>query len=406
MKLFWLILFSAPIQISLAQDYTLKVDYLYDYVFKSSEGLTAVNQGELSGYIDSEGKVVIPIIYNHTGHFIDGYATVSKNGVYFIIDKTGKQVSIDYERAYRAGDVDDPDKEIHVKKNGEWALLDSQMNVLIPFDSADAQDTIKDSNYSDDSVNTDGTKTPTNEELNPILFDAIYSLGEYFYCTKHDSAAFFSLTGKQLTPFKYSAYLFSDFVDGYTVAISKTGSPREVLNSKLEVVHDKNRYYEHIHGSLFITKESKGSSGVFDIETNEWKIKSDTLQLFVLDDNHLEFGTPSYHRGLMDLNGQIIIPAGRYSFSKLQNAAIVKLGMYRGFHIYESGFNSPIIYDQIHVSNDGQYVTATSDRICTVYNLDGEIIGEGFATGHHAQIYERRMPVKNDKDKWGVIQFK
>jgi len=44
------------------------------------------------GYIDINGKEVIPCIYESAENFSNGKASVTKDGVSFCIDKTGKTV--------------------------------------------------------------------------------------------------------------------------------------------------------------------------------------------------------------------------------------------------------------------------------------------------------------------------
>ena len=67
----------------------------YDEARGFSEGLAAVCKQGLWGYIDREGKLVIPCQFKKAGSFSDGYAVVDKSGTglpsdYGYIDKTGK----------------------------------------------------------------------------------------------------------------------------------------------------------------------------------------------------------------------------------------------------------------------------------------------------------------------------
>lgn len=73
-----------------------------------SEGLAAVQNSEAKfGYIDRDGNLVIPMVYNSTLPFKNGYAIVSKNiddnAVYYVIDQKGDEVlkiKNDYYSAY------------------------------------------------------------------------------------------------------------------------------------------------------------------------------------------------------------------------------------------------------------------------------------------------------------------
>ncbi len=66
-----------------------------------TEGLAVVSKGEKKGYVDSLGRVVIPIVYDWTCGFRNGLAWVKKNGRYGFIDKQNRVViPIQYENAH------------------------------------------------------------------------------------------------------------------------------------------------------------------------------------------------------------------------------------------------------------------------------------------------------------------
>jgi hypothetical protein len=44
------------------------------------------------GFIDKTGKIVIPLIYDNTFEFKEGYGPVGIKNKYGYIDKTGKQI--------------------------------------------------------------------------------------------------------------------------------------------------------------------------------------------------------------------------------------------------------------------------------------------------------------------------
>jgi hypothetical protein len=57
-----------------------------------SEGLACVMQGGKYGYINKSGEVVIPFDFDKAQSFKNGVARVSRNGVWYSIDKTGSGV--------------------------------------------------------------------------------------------------------------------------------------------------------------------------------------------------------------------------------------------------------------------------------------------------------------------------
>ncbi len=61
-----------------------------------NEGLLAVHQGELWGFVDMAGNEVIPLQYQEVRRFSEGVAGVMKDGFWGFIDKTGNVV-IDFD---------------------------------------------------------------------------------------------------------------------------------------------------------------------------------------------------------------------------------------------------------------------------------------------------------------------
>ena len=70
------------------------------------EGLATYTQKGRFGYVDKNGKLVIPIQYDSAEPFAHGRAIVSKRGSYGIINKRGKAVVplfYDYAEGYQEG---------------------------------------------------------------------------------------------------------------------------------------------------------------------------------------------------------------------------------------------------------------------------------------------------------------
>ena len=63
----------------------------YDKVRIFSEGLAGVKLNGLWGVIDKEGEAVVPIKYDLIGGFRDGLAQVELNGKWGVIDKEGNE---------------------------------------------------------------------------------------------------------------------------------------------------------------------------------------------------------------------------------------------------------------------------------------------------------------------------
>lgn len=99
-----------------------------------SEGLAAVVKNEKYGFIDTEGKVVIPLDYDWVSDFSEGLAVVRINERYGAIDKTGKVViPVKYGSL---GDFNEgfafaayPSQDMDYK----YGLIDKNNKEVIPF---------------------------------------------------------------------------------------------------------------------------------------------------------------------------------------------------------------------------------------------------------------------------------
>jgi hypothetical protein len=64
----------------------------YDYAFPFAEGLGGVMIGAKGGYIDLQGNIQIPLLYDRLGIFANGASLVEQNGIQFYIDNKGNCV--------------------------------------------------------------------------------------------------------------------------------------------------------------------------------------------------------------------------------------------------------------------------------------------------------------------------
>lgn len=99
-----------------------------------SEGLTAVAKNEKYGFINTKGEVVIPLEYDWVNNFSEGLAVVSRNGQYGAIDKTGKVViPIEYDWL---GDFNEGFASAGIAPENEaskYGLIDKNNKEVIPF---------------------------------------------------------------------------------------------------------------------------------------------------------------------------------------------------------------------------------------------------------------------------------
>ena len=103
----------------------LILDFLCDF----SEGLLAVRRGEMWGFIDMDGREVIPCQYEDVFAYHEGLARVMKNNFFGFIDKSGREV---IPCIYCDAGVFS-EGLAWVKKEGKCGFLDKTGKVVIPF---------------------------------------------------------------------------------------------------------------------------------------------------------------------------------------------------------------------------------------------------------------------------------
>lgn len=115
------------------------IPFVYSSAEDFSEGLAAVGKGEYEsskhGFIDKSGKTVIPLIYDAASSFSEGLATVRKGnqdtGKYGVIDKAGKLVIPAKYEGYIA-----PFSEglaAIINKNDVYGFIDRSGKLVIPY---------------------------------------------------------------------------------------------------------------------------------------------------------------------------------------------------------------------------------------------------------------------------------
>jgi len=126
------------------------------------DGLLNVDIDGKSGFIDSTGKIIIPIKYDEVRPFWDGIALVKNNDLYGFIDKKGRPITdVKYEEAdhFEEGIAG-------VSEDWKWGFIDS-----------------------------------TGKEITPIAYDAVYFPQNGLAMVKKESGkyCYINLQGKEVT---------------------------------------------------------------------------------------------------------------------------------------------------------------------------------------------------------------
>ena len=102
----------------------------YHSAWNFHEGLAAVKVDWAKGFIDREGKVVIPIKYQYVGPFRDGKAKVMLDDVWEYIDHEGKTVGV-AEPERMEDDSVTPEEPFPTVKGKKFGYTDKEGNFVI-----------------------------------------------------------------------------------------------------------------------------------------------------------------------------------------------------------------------------------------------------------------------------------
>ena len=181
-----------------------------------SEGLAAVDKGggagifSHSGYIDKTGKFTIPNQLDGTSDFSEGLAAVLKDWQYAYIDRTGKIViSYKFDDASRFSEGLAAVK-LKVGSESKWGYIDKTGQVVIPpqfEDTGDTPDyprTFKAGLVAVKLKGKWGFVDRTNKILIPFQFDAANDFSEGLAAVKKvDKWGYIDRTGKVVIPLQY-----------------------------------------------------------------------------------------------------------------------------------------------------------------------------------------------------------
>lgn len=108
----------------------LVIPCIYDQVFGFSEGLACAYKNDKAGFIDTQGEVVIDFSWVGGSAFFEGLCRVYDGKNYGFIDKQGKLVG---ECIWMDADFYDDGYAIVKGSNGRYGFIDKTGELVIPF---------------------------------------------------------------------------------------------------------------------------------------------------------------------------------------------------------------------------------------------------------------------------------
>ncbi|RYY97432.1 MAG: WG repeat-containing protein [Chitinophagaceae bacterium] len=113
----------------------LRAQHPYDQVFPSTDGMAMVIKGDRAGFVNREGKEVVPPLYEAAFHFFEGRAVIQQDKKLGFIDKSGRVVIAPrYEYiGFHNGNPAFVKGVTAARLDGKWGVIDRAGKVLVPF---------------------------------------------------------------------------------------------------------------------------------------------------------------------------------------------------------------------------------------------------------------------------------
>jgi hypothetical protein len=179
--------------------------YLYQPTYFAADplnkGRTKVKKASKHGLIDTNGKVIVPVIYEELEYFKDGRAMAKKSSKWGFINARGKEIiPFNYDSASYFNDGRAP-----VKKDGKYGFINNEGDLVVPliydqvFGFLDGTAKVmKDGKWG--YIDMKGT------QIIPIIYEEVESFNEGMACVKKDGKwGYYNSKGALVVPFLYNA---------------------------------------------------------------------------------------------------------------------------------------------------------------------------------------------------------
>lgn len=268
----------------------------------SAQQLAVVGKGKNYGYMDSSGKIVIPIEYKAAGNFSDGLAAVNINGKWGFIDATGKMViepQFDRVKSFNSGIA-------LVESNKNWMYIDKTGKEITGFPVSDKKYDFEDGIAfirQGDKVGFMDTKG--NTVLAPAYKDIKPFNKGWAKFNDNDKWGLLSKDGKVYIPAEYDEINVSD----NKVIIARKGTDWGLIGAdkNFKVVNGASKIWEFFGENGTLTYAKKNDKIGFIDTTGNWVIEPQFEKVRAFNQG-LAPVFKDKKWGYIDTNGNMVIP--------------------------------------------------------------------------------------------------
>lgn len=373
----------------------------YDYTLPFYGGYAVVGIGEYwdeiffggkVGLIDTTGKEIVPCIkYNSIGHFSEGLATVVVkegryvDGMYGFIDTTGREI---VPCKYSSASSFSEGRAAVMNQNGKWGFIDK-----------------------------------TGKEVIPCKYDSVADFHNGLAAVQVHNASgsilygFINAAGQEVIPCQYYDYDYYGFTGTLAAVQNKEGKWGFIDKSGKEVIPFQYSDADGFSEGCAAVRDENGNWGVIDNTGKmlvpfkyDYHISSYTegLAITVMGDGF----DNSY--GLIDSNGNELVPCKYYQMRNFSDGlAAVAVGGYLnskcGFIDTTGKEVIPCQYASVGNFSNGFAAAEDLNGKWGIIDKTGkEVVPFQYkdVTGFpEREVYKNRAVVQREDGKWGVISF-
>ncbi len=387
----------------------------YDHIQKGRDGLFKVHKGNKSGFVDSQGELITPVIYDHIVYihsekifrvknqnkygllnqqgleiapiaydlidrFIQGKAKIMRANQYGVLDKNGREtVPCVYEDTkvnhissclHKTGASNAP-QLIYLKNNGKWAIMKNG-EIATPFEYEMISHPIRGLI----SITKEGKKGLINvhlEEITPCIYDNISQRKTDFYHVKKDSLyGVMNQRGEMIIPIQYQTLDHFNFKKYEGILAQKENkwgvidaSNNTIIPFEYELL--KSRRFTRLE---FLAKKNEKYGMINLSQETLIPFQFDTIHYFF---NHLAIAHKNNKKGVIDTLGNEVIP---------------------------------FTYDSIKLDKKLSFLAAQKDQKWFIFNRKGTLISsQTYDHIDHLQYTnEKNIIVRVQKNNvWGMV---
>ncbi len=283
-------------------------DEIYEYPY-GTERAVVIHQGK-AGYIDKQGKLVIPCIYEDAFDFVGRHGHVVTEGKFAVIDEVGKII---IAPIYEDGFLISPEL-FAVGNDGQWGIIDPAGKFLLPMQPANSMEAIKDSSsltyYKLEQP--DGTIVWLSHTFHTLIsgeVDRMEIIDGYYLMTRGSETGLLDAAGNALLPFDthqvYYDYNLQAFLvrnsSGKGIFLPPYGW---LLPATFQEVKPLENAGPDAQGNRYAIVLDDGNAGLFSIGiSSRWTMPMDYKNFVLLKEGFLGVQHKNGYWGMSDYEG-------------------------------------------------------------------------------------------------------